>query len=234
MEAASVTPLLETAIATPALRQALQNDDDYRTGDVHQAILNIAYSDWQNKDKGISNYGQMIGHTEESYGKLAAFAVLAGKHNQQVGNGGHMQYFDNGYADGQGGFGGKHDTSNPLHQHMIDLMVEFGLAKAAPIGQQALEIYQAFEIEIDNERWEEVDCESCHGSGQEETQYTEAGEPIEKSCEDCGGSGREEIDNENYGMVDNTHLLDALDTKWYAMADQYMTFLNEYFKRAVA
>jgi hypothetical protein len=47
--------------------------------------------------------------------------ILVGKYNQQVCNGGHRQYYDNGYSDGEGGFNSERDPDMPLHYFMIEL-----------------------------------------------------------------------------------------------------------------
>lgn len=67
-------------------------DYDGKIG-VHQAILNIAYDRWQQK-RGSS--------MESWFGSLTSLergAVALGKMNQQVQNGGFMQWEDNGYME---------------------------------------------------------------------------------------------------------------------------------------
>ena len=79
------------------LKEAVHNDSDFLNGDVHQAIMNVGYDWWQNT-KGAS-MEDMILHVREKYGPVAEFAILFGKFNQQVENGGILQWIDNGYAD---------------------------------------------------------------------------------------------------------------------------------------
>jgi hypothetical protein len=86
---------------------------DIKDNDIHQAILNIMYNEWRTI-KAIS-YEDMVRKFWGEYGDLAAFAVLIGKYNQQVCNGGHYQYFDNGYA------GKNMDQDISLHKVLIDL-----------------------------------------------------------------------------------------------------------------
>jgi len=62
----------------------------------HQAILNVCYYKWQHEPEWT--YSDMLDYAKETYGDIARFAVLVGKLNQQVCNGGFLQYFDNGYA----------------------------------------------------------------------------------------------------------------------------------------
>jgi hypothetical protein len=95
------------------------------------------------------SYNDILNWCETTYGSLAKFAVLIGKYNQQVCNGGHIQYFHNGYADGKGGFMSDHDPSIPLHKELIKLFMKTNLDD--DISQQVLRILKCFEIELDKE-----------------------------------------------------------------------------------
>ena len=79
--------------------------------DIHQAIMNIAYDEYdkwlkkeneqrleEGKFKQPWTYTNLLSYVETNYGSLAEFAVLIGKYNQQVCNGGHEQYWYNSYA----------------------------------------------------------------------------------------------------------------------------------------
>lgn len=90
--------------------------------DWHQTLLNIFYNWWQNNnDKSYSDFARYI---SKEYGFIFTGLLLAGKYNQQVGNGGHTQYYQNGYADGIGGYNRIHDFDHPLHQVLIIWMEE--------------------------------------------------------------------------------------------------------------
>jgi hypothetical protein len=67
----------------------------------------------------------MITYMIDTYGEFAASMVLVGKLNQQVENGGYSQYYDNGYADGEGGCCTIHDPHHPLHSEMIRFIEYF-------------------------------------------------------------------------------------------------------------
>ncbi len=134
--------------ATEALKQAvLRRTDEIDTDGYHQTIMNIMYEQWQ-KENAMS-YSDILNWFGTTYGSLAKFAVLIGKYNQQVCNGGHIQYFDNGYADGKGGFMSDHDPSIPLHKELIKLFTNANLDD--DISQQVLRILKCFEIELDEE-----------------------------------------------------------------------------------
>lgn len=112
---------------TKALRVALvaRNDKNFQSGDVHQSIVDICYEKWQSMDDG--SYADMVSWARMQYGPLAAFMVLAGGYHNQVCNGGHEQYYGNGYADGDGGCFSERDESMPLHKKMLGLFSVLGL-----------------------------------------------------------------------------------------------------------
>ncbi len=128
------------------LKEALKaiHDEDYQNGDLHQAILNIGYTWWQEKKNEDIHYPDMIQYMRLTYGELAAFAILCGKYNQQVENGGHLQYFDNGYA-GSERRGLRSPDNDPLHQFMIRLAKSFGLEEDE-IGKKVIDIWKEFEL----------------------------------------------------------------------------------------
>ena len=79
--------------------------------DIHQAIMNVAYNSYnsylgelnsklkeENRPQVRWFYSGLCEWTRFQLGDLAEFAVLIGKYNQQVENGGHEQYWFNGYA----------------------------------------------------------------------------------------------------------------------------------------
>lgn len=96
---------------TENLKVELDNLDTIT--DYHQAIMDIAYNNLGSMEdldrpgtysaphhtpKQPWSHSLLTSVTEDSYGALAEFAVLIGKYNQQVCNGGHLQYWENHYA----------------------------------------------------------------------------------------------------------------------------------------
>ncbi len=125
------------------------NDPDYKEGDYHQAILNLGYDEYQ-KNKNWY-YIDMLNYMKTTYGDLAMWAVLIGKANQQICNGGFMQYFDNGYAsEGKGGFGCKHSTNLELHNIATQGIQDSGLIDIV-IGKKVYNVFTDFYIELDEE-----------------------------------------------------------------------------------
>jgi hypothetical protein len=125
------------------------NDEDYKVEDYHQAILNLGYNEWQKKEGW--EYSDMLDYMNETYGDLAMWAVLIGKANQQICNGGFVQYFDNGYAsEGRGGFCSRHNLNLELHHIASNGIKETDLIKTE-VGGTVHEIFEEFYIERDEE-----------------------------------------------------------------------------------
>ena len=194
---------IETIRNSLAARESLQKSE------YHQAILDVAYADWQ-QNKGWT-YGDTVNNAAEKLGAAAKLFILIGKYNEQTCNGGHLQYMDNGYADGEGGCFRKHDPEMPLHKEMIQLFREFKLT-LLPHGKEVLGILESFRVEVSegNEA-----CSECGGSGE--------GEPGE-DCSNCGGSGEQEAD----GSILNQDESGKLDDRYYAISEVWMAELNQH------
>lgn len=194
------------------------------------------------------SYAEMLENAREKYGELFFILTTVGKYNQQVCNGGHIQYFDNGYADGTGGCFQEHDASLPLHREMVR---EFNrqflpLAKGdeeSGVLAAASKIMGRLRISIDaSEEVDETccdccgsgktDCQSCGGTGYKEGEGEDeecgvcGGEGLVE-CESCGGRGHCLEQNENRGRVMNTDLLGELDDAWYEIDDKAMRAIND-------
>jgi len=186
-----------------------RNDEDYQKGDVHQSILNLGYEWWQRQGPDVE-YKNMITLMQKEYGDLSAFAILIGKYNQQVCNGGHIQYFDNGYADGQNGFGRDHDLENPLHKKMLSFFESLGLNKSE-LGSKVFDIASRFEIE-EEEQYDDYSCDHYDDEDDNEEEY----------CFDC------EYENSYTELVVSDP---GLDNEYYSVNDEWMKYLNEVFKK---
>lgn len=79
--------------------------------DVHQAIMNVCYDSYKqnldtiNQQREIQGnpkqpweYTALVEQSTNDFGELAGFAIMFGKYNEQVENGGHQQYWYNDYA----------------------------------------------------------------------------------------------------------------------------------------
>jgi hypothetical protein len=110
--------------------------------DFHEGIIDIMYEEWENKDL---TYKEILDWLEEDYGSFASFAVMIWKYNQQVCNGGHIQYFNNGYANGNGGFFTIQTPLAPLHKKLIKLFKQTELNDE--YSKRVLDILIDFRIE---------------------------------------------------------------------------------------
>jgi hypothetical protein len=209
---------------------------------LHQAVLNIGYSHWQERENSSWSYGDMIKHITSVYGDFAAFLILIGKYNHQVNNGGHIQYFHNGFADGVGGFGCSHDPEHPLHAKLIRLFKKFKLNNLN-LGNRVLDILERFQnISVDDEKhYIETcgvcggsrSCSICNGSGleSEEKQCSDCYQG-DGECLDCGGSGEVECDNPEYGQPD-TYESSELSEEYWEISESWMKVLEKHVQTVV-
>lgn len=245
------------------VKKRLINDGDYTKGDIHQALMNICYEEWQEHDAALEeeckqiqqqsealgpwtdenreaksslqhafkvtrdkmwSYADFLTFVTEKFGDGVAFAILAGKFNQQVTNGGIIQFYDNGYGDGDGGCLKEHDPEMPLLQDLI-FMIDKSYLGTTKIGDAIAELLSKIEVVVDDakEVMVEEECCSCRGTG-----YNEENECM---CSDCEGKGfiREEVPNDDYGCVCNEKFLSLLDSKYYEINEEWMALLNKFF-----
>lgn len=163
------------------LRKQLLENKDFAKGEIHQALLDVFHEHWQ---KVNVKYESILLWINKEYGILAAFAMQLAKYNYQVGNGGHIQYFDNGYAsttENNRNYGFKNIN---LHDEFVNLFKELNMDTILPHGKEAYNIISNFELEFYEP---EEDCYFCHGNGDIEC-YTCNGEG-KVDCEECYGSG---------------------------------------------
>ena len=191
---------------------------------IWQSILNIGYNEWQREDSGVKGYGDMIDFMEKNYGKLSALAVLLGKYNQQVCNGGHCQYYDNGYATGDERGFGNHGCDIGLHDEMIELMEELDIVNLSDLSRKVFDIMSGFWVELDEEPYTYETCSECGGDGYDED---------DMECMICGGSGEEEIDNENYDQPCNTWEWEKLDDRYFELNESWEKEFENYLKEKV-
>lgn len=180
----------------------------------HQQIMDHYFAIWQSPEHKDWHYRDMVFYALEQ-NPLHALAILTGKYNQQVENGGHMQYFDNGYADGIGGFFSKHETTD-MHDLMLGLMLDYGL-DTAPETRDVYSIMNRFALS------DEIDCPECAGYGYFEPYDEEEDRTYEEDCWRCNGTS----------VVFDTHidtdLADELDDAYYAINAAFLEYLDAFF-----
>jgi len=185
------------------LREELRRRLENKAGDldVHQEILNIMYEKWQNSENK-KTYEDMINWIEGEYGEFASFAVLVGKYNQQVTNGGHIQYYYNGYAAGNVENDNNHIAEILLHDRMVEIFKKFDFN--IENKKELLSILQSLKYQIDNERYIEEDEEEYDEDEEEYVTITN------------------EYENDEYGEVVNQSDLSELDSRYYKICDNIM------------
>ena len=166
--------------------------DGAKDGDFLQAIYDIENCWYKN---GFSDDYDRLLKMEKDFGVEYAILTLFGYYNSQVCNGGHVQYWDNGYASFQSsGFGGNHKDIGNV-EYMIDHFKDAGLytsdlnKKIYGILEEAKDIFEYF---TDGE----TQCEHCNGNGEEEDNcYNCEGGKILDTCNNCSGEGEYEGDD---------------------------------------
>lgn len=165
------------------IKDLLLEDEDFAEGDVHQALMNIIYKDYDINNKDYE-YQRMLTYTFENFGILPEFAILLGKYNYQVGNGGHSQYYENGYA-------GNHKERLDIHENFVQLFQDLDMTNILSSGKLAYDIIDDFELEYD----EDIEnCSFCGGSGEEECSTCSGNGEVD--CSECDGTGEIEEDEE--------------------------------------
>ena len=198
-----------------------------------QSILDIGYNEWQKSKNSKWTYESMIDWVREKYGDFAATMILVGKFNQQVCNGGHRQYYDNGYASHGGGCFTQHGDDIRLHNELLDGMKKLKLDKATDLSKKVYDIMSRFKVEIDDEPYTEDCCYECGGSGQVENpdyDYEDEDSEVMTECSNCGGSGYDEVDNPEYGEPYNTYEWDQLDNEYYALDEEWVEYVEMFVK----
>ena len=146
-----------------------RNDKSFQEGDVLQAILNIGYDKWKTSDDLA--YDDMTTWMRIEFGALAEFCILAGKYNQQVNNGGHEQYFDNGYASCGEDRSPYEDCDLHLRliRHAEKLEVD-----GDEVGKKVFQIWKRFRIR--DYEWEDSDVDRVINSDDLDRDYYDVSE----------------------------------------------------------
>lgn len=196
---------MEKILEFRSILPLLDNSED----SIHQKILNVGYDKWQKSEN--MGYEDMLKYMGEKFGPLAVLAVQIGKYNHQVCNGGHAQYYDNGYATHGGGFGENHGEDLYLHRQLVDLMKKYG---EIPLRSDVLNIMTNLSVYMAN-------CDECDGEGEIEIEDDEGYYDVERCCI-CDGSG----ENGEY-QVHGRHL----DNKYYEINEQVEVQFEAFFAK---
>lgn len=233
------------------IKELLLKDPSFSKGDVFQALINIIHDKWQESNM---SYDDILNWILENLGKLPLFAMFLAKYNYQVSNGGHSQYFDNGYASSKTkGFGSNYDNIDK-HEDFVNLFKELDMINILPSGKKIYNIINNFELEFeDNEEcpycsYGKAECSKCHGDGSIDCEECNGSgeDDDENACSNCDGDGRLECpncngngnvdceecdgsgDNPNNDKTPYTKEWERLDDEWYEIDDDVVKEFNDY------
>ena len=224
--------------------------EHYEKGEYVYAITDVAYNAWNNKD-GIDSDVDMFNYMESNFGKDFKMICQISGYNSQVCNGGHSQYWINGYASA--------DTSGCMADHkdcgtlseMVNLISKSLLIKkydsVTPVWEIMLEFMQILEEydsecdECHSQGYTEEHCDSCNGEGNTmeeccddpDCSWCEGSGSFEEECEYCDGNGEIE---EECGYCDGGEVnleVSHLDNPYYEIYEKFMEDCNDYSKKLI-
>lgn len=218
---------------TDTLKEALNKIDNIE--DYHQTIMNIAYDHLNSLEDPNKlhtynvegwrpnrpwSHSLLCWSTKGAFGELAEFAVMIGKYNQQVCNGGHHQYWWNHYAS-------DNDITEDIYLHI-----------------KLEELFEAFTVDIESEielsdedRYILRTVSNIMSNFKEflelKPRYVgknfisdEYGEIYEFDSEEESSDFGEITENCKYGW-------DKLDGEYYQVNEKLMNLLEMYFNKKV-
>jgi len=201
------------------------NENGVSEDGIWQSILDIGYDEWVNHQKW--SYDDMLKWMNKNYGDFATMAILIGKYNQQVCNGGHLQYFDNGYATSGGGMFNLHSEDIHLHNEMMELMEKFELNTMDELTVAVFNIMIDFNVQLDEEQYCYDHCSECGGRGTINSIDEE-----EEECPDCDG-GEIEYENPDFNHPTNQDDWNKLDTRYYEVSDKWEDWFELFVEKTV-
>lgn len=235
--------------------------ESYKDGDYHQAIMDIGYNEWQRKKGNIESSIDMFEYVRSNFGDEFVMMIQIGNYNRQVTNGGHNQYWDNGYAsENTNGFMSNHtdciNLSNMIKSIKKSLLyTKYEITKkVVSIMEECEDLLKDFEDRCDDcegqgyidEKCDEcngdggvtANCDDCGGSGEDDEgglcDNCDGSGEMEEPCYKCNGDGNMSDECNACGGSGGGYLgVDILDTPYYALSDEFMEDCNDYSKRLI-
>jgi len=103
--------------------------------DIQQKLMDEAYEIWQKEENEKWSFEDFIINVRDTLGDLHYFAVISGKMNQQVENGGWFQWHDNEYSccieDLIDFF---HKFNQPEFKTLLNILSNIGCAENSALG----------------------------------------------------------------------------------------------------
>jgi hypothetical protein len=183
----------------------LNEDNEY-----FQSVLDAAFKDWQTNEI-IKSYDNMLKNARYKFGELAEFLVLIGKFNYQVCNGGHSQYWSNGFASSDNNGWGEHEDCE-LHNRLIEYSKKYLPKILKPeLCEEMIRILETPNwFDTDNE---EYSYETYEEYDEENDEYYEV---------------EEEVYNDNYGSFNWD--IETLDRDYYKINDKVMDCIESFLR----
>lgn len=230
------------------LKNLLLKDKDFANGEILQGIINIIHEHFWSEDM---SYDEIVHYIIRKFGYLIALSLLLSKYNYQVGNGGHLQYYDNGYASDD-----RKGENIEIHDKFVELFKELKMDKILPDGEKAYNIINSFELDLEdelepcncNDGYNDcytcsgngvIDCPECNGDGEIDDEECnncrgdgtipceDCGGDGTFPCEDCGGNGEYETGN----RIPDTAGWERLDSRWYLIDNNIINQFENYIKK---
>ena len=216
-----------------------QDTNEYQNGEYFYSIYKVAL----NNAETDSDIDKMYQYMLETFGEDFKLMVMIGIYDSQVCNGGHSQYWDNGYASIETkGFFQNHKDHETLSE-MIRLFKKSLLYKNYKFSKEVLDIMIDFKSELEeyNEECEECEgkgyneeeCNFCGGSGAIESDYDDDGDGYDEECEYCDGSGEtvDECSECVGGFI--PLMLGYLDESYYKISEKFIEECNDFSKKLI-
>ena len=241
------------------LKEKLITNKDFANGDVSDAITDVIYDRWH-LDNNM-NYNAILEWTKNEYGMIPYFSMMFSLYDGQVCNGGHLQYYDNGYASSNSrGFGQTYENID-IHEDFVDTFKKLNLENVLKDGDIVYNIISSFTLDLDSDieecdncggsGW--INCESCNGEGHVKCNTCDGyGEDDDGNrCSECDGDGVIDCD-ECYGkgdarcgdcdgsgeydtgnMIPDTSYWNDLDLQWYKINESIRNQYDDYLKTLI-
>ena len=239
-------------------KDLLMKQRDFAEGDVLNGIIDVAYNYWQKPENKNLYYDNIVDYVGNEYGFLPLFCLLFGSYNGQVCNGGHNQYFYNGYASSTSrGLYGKYEDIEK-HEEFVLLFKDLDFDTILPHGKIAYDIILSFELNLEDEIETcsecdgdgKIDCSECNGEGNKDCPECDGSGEVEENvecgncdgkgyleCDECESNGKINCDNcggegeeETGEKVPEIKYWETLDTRWYKINTDIEKELNDYLK----
>lgn len=162
-----------------------------------------------------------------SLSDLDEFLIRFQPYSYQVNNGGHQQYI---YNQCHTSIKTNKNFSDTKDLHELLIKSAENLSFDNDSFNTFISILKDFEIEIDLEEGDDEICSECNGSGEIlNDDYDEDHDDEDcrySHCDYCDGHGEHFVENENFHDLKNLHHLEKLDSRYYEIFNDLVSFIE--------